>query len=82
MADNFTKFLRKLSRKDKEIVLTIYRQILARDFTGLHIRKLVGQKDIFRVRYGRIRIIYWDNGKDIPEILKATFRDDSTYREF
>ena len=82
MADNFTKFLRKLSRKDKEVILAIYRQILARDFAGLQIRKLVGQKDIFRVRHGRIRVIYWDNGKDTPEILKATFRDDSTYREF
>jgi len=82
MADNFTKFLRKLSRKDKERLLAAYQQILRRDFGGLQIRKLVGQKDIFRVRLGRIRIIYWDNDKDTPEILKATFRDDSTYRDF
>ncbi|MCP4523015.1 MAG: hypothetical protein GY828_02235 [Candidatus Gracilibacteria bacterium] len=56
--DNITKFLLRLSQKERNIVLEIIKKILSGDHNGLDIKKLQGKKYLYRVRKGKIRIIY------------------------
>lgn len=79
--DQVSKFFRKLSRKERERVFAILEQIQSRDIRGLNIKKLSGHEYMYRVRIGRVRIMYFDDGNSIA-FLKAGFRDDNTYRDF
>lgn len=81
MTDKITKELNKFSVKEKETVKELLIQIKARDFVGLNRQKLKGQKSIYRLKKGRIRIIYSDGGKSI-KILAIERRDDKTYKNF
>jgi len=56
--DKITKALKKLTAGEKEIVKEILTKIDSLDFNGLDIKKLKGRQDIYRVRKGKIRIIY------------------------
>ncbi len=73
------KFLRKLSYKERlEIEKTIGLIILEK-FDGLDIKKLKGINNLFRVRKGRIRIIYGITFEKMPIIIAIDYRNDTTY---
>ncbi|MEK9175729.1 MAG: hypothetical protein AAB795_04060 [Patescibacteria group bacterium] len=76
--DKITKFLNKLSSKEKEVVVNIISHILANDFFHLDIKKLKGENNIFRVRKGDIRIIFQKKKNNIF-ILAVERRSDTTY---
>jgi len=79
--DRIDKQLRAIPRGDRARIEQAIAALVARDFTGLDRRKLKGYECIYRVRTGRYRIIYFDDGEEI--ILKAIKRrDESTYRNF
>ena len=67
------KFIRKLSRQDKERVLSaIYRLPEGED-----IKKLQGHEGLMRLRVGDYRIIYrMDNGRLIVLVIDAGSRGD------
>ena len=78
---NIDKFLRKLLASERLKVETAIEHILIGQIENLNVKKLTDEKDSYRVRVGRIRIIY----KKYPtgnEIVKVDWRDDQTYRGF
>lgn len=81
MTDRVTKELAKFTSKERALVKEILTQIKQNDLKGLQITKLKGQQDIFRVRKGRIRIIYRQNSK-IFNVLVIERRSEKTYRNF
>lgn len=76
--DKIAKALKKLTNEEKEAVKIILTKINLFNFSGLDIKKLRGHKDIFRVRKGKIRIIYRLNNKKIF-ILTIERKNDNTY---
>jgi len=72
--DKITKFLLKLSEKERGYILEIMNKILSMDLDWLDIKKLQWEKDLFRVRKWKIRIIFkviWSNWK----IIDINYRD-------
>lgn len=78
MVDKIQKALNKFSEKEKKIVKNLLKKIKAGKANNLNIKKLKGYNNIFRIRKGKIRIIY---RKDIDElfILAIERRSENTY---
>ena len=72
------KFLKKLITEDRIFILKILNQVKSGDLGGLHVKKLIGFENTYRVRVGRIRIIF-TKGSDGIRIDKLDFRNDNTY---
>jgi mRNA-degrading endonuclease RelE of RelBE toxin-antitoxin system len=71
--DDIEKFFRKLSTKEYEALTLVFQQI-QKDYTEIPgLTKLRGFKNLFRVRVGRIRIIFRVNkgGIDILRLAKT-----------
>ncbi|MCL2451737.1 hypothetical protein FWD20_02585 [Candidatus Saccharibacteria bacterium] len=83
MSDKITKFLtRKLSAKQRAMVNEVWQKISSHDPVGLSVKKLTGHDFLYRARVqGRIRIIYYDDGKNV-RMIHIGFRDEQTYRDF
>jgi len=81
MADKIKKFLARLSKRELETVQTILLDISNGQLDGLDIKPLKGKKDMYRVRKGRVRVIFLSDG-DKTAILSIGNRDDQTYRNF
>jgi mRNA-degrading endonuclease RelE of RelBE toxin-antitoxin system len=79
MSDKILKFLRKLSIKERDQVELAIMRLRAGDVEGLNIKRLVGMDDTFRLRAGRIRVVYTGQGLDV-RVIKIAFRDDATYK--
>jgi len=77
--DKIEKALNKLSDRERESIKTILQQLLAKSFHNFDIKKLKGRNDIFRLRKGRIRIIYRVDNKDDVYILSIERKSDTTY---
>ena len=58
MVDKIQKALNKFSKTEKEIVKKILLKIKSGKFDNLDLKKLKGQNNIYRIRKGKIRIIY------------------------
>ena len=79
--DEIDKTLQKLSSKERGRIKQTISRIKQNDLAGLNIKKLKGQKDIFRVRKGNVRIMYrWLENKLI--ILAVERRSEKTYKDF
>lgn len=76
--DKLLKVLRKLTKKERDIIDDILSKLEANKISGLDIKKLKGQRNIFRVRKGKIRIIYMYKDGQI-NLLTIDRRNDSTY---
>lgn len=76
--DRISKFLRKLSTKERETVKHIILRVLAHDFSNLDVKKLKGDDNIFRVRKGNIRIKF-QKQETVIFILSVERRSDTTY---
>jgi mRNA-degrading endonuclease RelE of RelBE toxin-antitoxin system len=72
------KFLYKLDKKTRDIAGKAIVLILSGDFSMLDLKKLKGSENRYRVRVGRVRIIFdkTNNGNKIQDI---SFRNDNTY---
>ena len=77
--DRIEKALRALSDKEKTALRSILARILARDFLGLEVRKLRGYDAIYRVRKGRMRMLYRIERDGAVRILAVERRSDTTY---
>ena len=77
--DKIEKALQKLSFRERARVKRILEQLKKRQFTGLDVKRLRGQGDIYRVRKGDIRIIYRAERNDVF-MLAIERKSESTYR--
>lgn len=71
------KLLRKLSDREMVIVKGLLSKIHSGNYRNLDIKKLKGNKNLFRVRKGNIRIIF--SAEDEIRILSVSRRNDTTY---
>jgi mRNA-degrading endonuclease RelE of RelBE toxin-antitoxin system len=76
--DKIQKALARLLDKEKKQVKIILEKLSFGKIDGLDVKKLKGREDIYRVRKGKIRIIYRQNEKNI-NILAIERRSDNTY---
>ncbi len=79
--DKLTKFLHHLTPKERMVVEVGIIRILSQKTSGLDIKKLRGQADIFRLRIGSVRIIYQQDSTN-THLLYIGRRSDTTYRDF
>lgn len=75
--DKITKFLKRLDKKELAIVYEIIEKLLSHRVTSLDIKKLKGFDDIYRVRVGKIRIIYSQKNNEI-KIIEISRRSEKT----
>ena len=77
--EQLEKALRKLRPDERKKILDILRKLRNRRLENLDLKKLKGRNDIFRVRHGRIRIIYRVDHMGDFFILAIERRSDTTY---
>lgn len=75
------KAIAKLPKEYKATFDYVVQKLLARNFLGLQVGKLKGYKHIYRLKHGRLRIIFFNNGKSL-EVLKVDLRNENTYKNF
>ena len=80
--DRLSKELRKLSRKELERVSNILTQVSKGNIDTLQVKQLRGHSHMYRVRTGRLRIIYEETQNGEVKLLAVRFRDDRTYSDF
>lgn len=80
MADKIKKILAKLTVKEREIVKLLILRIKLDDMVGLNISQLKGHIDLFRVKKGRIRIVYRKKEAKIL-IVRIDRRNEKTYKD-
>jgi len=69
--DQIEKFLRKLDKKTALIIGELLMRIVKGELKGLDIEKLKGHKDLYRLRKGKIRIIFQQfNDRHIPVFIE------------
>lgn len=78
---NVEKFLKKLNLRDRSRLENAILNIISGRLLGLNVKKLKGVENIFRVRIGKVRIVYEKiDGTCI--IVEVGWRDDNTYRNY
>ena len=91
MVDKITKALNKFTKKEKELVKILLLKINntppfipplkgEERSMGFDIKKLKGRNDIYRIRKGKIRIIYRVDNKQIY-LLAIERRSENTYKD-
>lgn len=80
--DKIEKALKKLTEKERQIVKEILTRLIDNNIIGINLEKMKGEKDIFRIRKSRIRIIYRVNINNQIFILKIDRRNEKTYKKF
>ena len=73
------KLLSKFDREDRVILEHIIDRIISLSWDSLDIKKLKGYQDIFRLRKGKLRIIFIKTGKNIS-IINIERRKETTYK--
>jgi mRNA-degrading endonuclease RelE of RelBE toxin-antitoxin system len=76
--DKIQKALAKLSDSERLKIKIVLEKINSGIVIGLDLKKLKGRDDVYRVRIGKIRIIYRQVGDKIF-ILAVERRNDNTY---
>jgi mRNA-degrading endonuclease RelE of RelBE toxin-antitoxin system len=72
------KFLSKIDKKTRFILEEIILLIMDNNLSMLDLKKLKGSNSIYRVRVGKIRIIF-EHTKIANKITSISYRDDNTY---
>lgn len=79
MTDKLAKAIAKLSAQEKAAVQLLLLRIRLGDTFGLDIKQLRGYDDLFRVRKGRLRVIYLKNATKF-KVVRVDLRDNKTYK--
>lgn len=79
--DKLEKFLRKLSTKEREALELVLAQLLKNYRVVPGIKKIVNRKNLYRLRVGRVRVLFQVDSKQKITIRKIGFRDSKTYSE-
>ncbi len=73
------KLLSKFNKEDREILESLIEKIISLNWRDLDIKKLQGYEDIFRLRKGKIRIIFYKRKIDVT-IINIERRNEKTYK--
>jgi len=73
------KLLSKFNKQEREVIESLIETIISLRWDNLDVKKLKGHQNIFRVRKGKIRIIFAKDNKDIFIIIIERRRED-TYK--
>lgn len=74
------KFFRKISKKERNLLLGIIEALVKKDHKGLVIKKLE-KSDFFRLRKGNFRIIFhYDNDEVVVDAVRL--KGENTYKDF
>lgn len=76
--DKIDKFLDRLPISYYKKALIIFKKIKNGDLHDLDVSRLSGFKDVFRVRFGKYRVIFMKSGDEIT-FISAGKRNDQTY---
>jgi len=79
--DKIAKALQKLSSKERELIKKILLKIQSGSLSGFDLKKLKRCENIFRIRHGKLRIIFKQDD-DNSFILTIERRSDKTYNNF
>lgn len=80
MADKIKKLLAKLNTQERELVKLLILRVKLDDTVGLDIKQLKGHTDLFRVRKGRLRIVYRKDTNSFL-IVRIDRRNEKTYKD-
>lgn len=80
MSDKIQKFLSKLTQKELDQVNHALERLQMNKLEGMRVRAIQGKKGVYRIRVGRIRIMYRSSGQR-QEVLHITNRNEKTYRD-
>ena len=72
------KFLAKIDKRLRAVLKDVIILIISDRTETLHIKKLKGNRNWYRVRVGRVRIIFEQTATG-NKILSISYRDDNTY---
>jgi mRNA-degrading endonuclease RelE of RelBE toxin-antitoxin system len=78
--DKIQKALNRLTEKEKEAIKSLLLQLKAGDLGNFDLKKLKGRDDIFRVRKGKMRIIFFMKNQEI-RLLAIERRNNNTYHD-
>ncbi len=78
--DKIEKALKKLKEKEKRVVKEILVNIQKENLKSLDMKKLKGRDDVFRIRKGKIRIVF-RKSKESTSILSIERKTDRTYKD-
>lgn len=73
------KFLSKFNENERKIIESLVKEVISFNWRKLDVKKLKGYQNIFRVRWGKIRIIFTKNNKDIF-IIAIERRRENIYK--
>lgn len=79
MVNKIQKVLNKLADKEKRKIKQMLLDLKHSKFRGYDIKKLKGRDDIYRIRKGKIRIIYRVDKNTKIYLLTVERRSDTTY---
>lgn len=80
--DKVTKALSNLSPKEREVIKSILLKIKSNSLSGFDLKKLKNCDDVFRIRKGKLRIIFTKKDDGQYFILAIERRSDKTYNNF
>lgn len=73
------KLLSRFNKEEREIIESLIETIISFHWSNLDIKKLKGHQNIFRVRKGKIRIVFSKDKNDIF-IITIERRREQTYK--
>ena len=77
--DKLSKALKKFTPQEQKKIKEIISLIKNNSFSRLEIKKLKSRDDVYRIRKGKIRIIYRIDNQGVIFILAVERRSDITY---
>ena len=80
--DKIAKALQNLSSKEKKIIKKILLKIKENSLSGFDLKKLKNSENIFRIRKGKLRIIFKKQDDGQYFILTIERRSDKTYNNY
>ena len=80
--DKITKALQSLSPRERGMIKNILLKIKGGSLLGFDLKKLKNCDDIFRIRKGKLRIIFKKQSADRYFILAIERRSDKTYNNY
>lgn len=79
--DKLQKALAKLSGQEALLVEEMLLRVKARNYLGLNLIKLKGSKNLFRIKAGRLKIIF-SMSSEGAKLIDVGYRSEKTYRRF
>ena len=79
--DKISKLLKKLSLRERKETKNILLKVNKGDLINLDVKKLKGKRDIFRIRKGDLRVIFYKINNSI-RVLAIERKSSKTYGNY